>query len=74
MLVTIVVLILFKYSVVNTMVSSGLEKHVDQVGDYEKNRDDSRNLKSPVVEVLVEALVVECLAVSYTILENSRKS
>ena len=70
MLVTIVVLILFKYSVVDTMVGSGLEKDVDQVGDYEKDRDDSRNLKGLVFETLGG----ECLAVSYTILENSRKS
>ena len=70
MLVTIVVLILFKYSVIDTMVSSGLEKDVDQVGNYEKNRNDSRNLKG----LVVEALVGECLAVSYAILENSRKS
>jgi hypothetical protein len=40
-LVSVLVLILFKYSIVDTVVGASLEEDVDEVRDDEKNRNDA---------------------------------
>jgi hypothetical protein len=51
-LVSVLVLVLFKYSIVDTVVSASLEEDVDEVRDDEKNRNDTRDLEGSVVKAL----------------------
>lgn len=45
MLVLVTVLVVLEDGVVDTVVSSRLEKDVDDVGNDEKDRDDTRDLQ-----------------------------
>lgn len=57
MFVLVTVLVVLEDGVVDTVVSSRLEKDVDDVGNDEKDRDDTRNLQRLVLNFCIRVVV-----------------
>lgn len=66
MLVLVTVLVVLENGVVDAVVSSRLEKDVDDVGNDEKDRDDTRDLQRLVLNLCIRVVV----AGKSTMLEN----